>query len=766
MTLNRRVILLTATSFLAHLTSTLAEVLAPPVFSTKSTSFSGKIEIKITHSQRDAIIYVTQDGSTPNRKSERFEGSLLLSKTTHLKAIAVSKGPTQSSPVSSAVFLALSDQSQPFQSNLPVIALKSFNHQKPSQNAYQDTLFTLLQAKEDGITDLASPLKQSHHAGIRTRGTSTAKNPKPSLNLELRNASGEDHSAPLLGMPENSDWILRASYDIDRSLIRDALIFKISRKLGHYAPRTRFVELFHDHDDDGLSYPEDYLGIYTLTEKIKRGKSRVRIHRLKHDKIKEPEISGGYLFKDDRPDPGDHGLTIRHIGKYYLVDPKEKEIHPKQLSYLSHYLNSFTMAVRSPSGFHPVYKKHYTEYIDQRSWLVWHWLNTFSGNLDTYKASAYFYKHHQSRNGGRIEAGPLWDFDRSMNSSDPRDDSPFGWGPPQDESSIFSNQLAPWWGWLLSHKEARQAHIDLWHEMRSRVLNWNQLNAMIDGMALELQGGGQKEKQNGSSPAQRNFSKWPETQPRGGSHQAEIQILKDWLKLRLQWIDSQFIQAPRLQRTEIVGEQDGKTSTASLLAPKGASIHYTLDGSDPLYSKTSLVYHSGKPIELSHSLVLKARCRLGLGANSWSAPLRHVHLQNDSSDPPKLLILESDINPILAENEDKFQPHEFEYLAIKNPSSDQTIDLTGAEFTNGIRFSFDQSPIQKLAPGEVLYLAYHEEAFLKRHGAEKSKRLAGSFSPSRLNNSGELIEMKNGLQKLILSSRIPIQRAAPPKETD
>ena len=54
-----------------------------------------------------------------------------------------------------------------------------------------------------------------------------------------------------------------------RSLIRNALAFALSNRIGRYAPRTRFAEVFMV-DDGGDVRAESFLGFFTLIEKIAR----------------------------------------------------------------------------------------------------------------------------------------------------------------------------------------------------------------------------------------------------------------------------------------------------------------------------------------------------------------------------------------------------------------------------------------------------------------------------------------------------------------
>ena len=61
---------------------------------------------------------------------------------------------------------------------------------------------------------------------------------------------------------------------MDKSLMRNALGYELSRRMGRYAPRTRFIELFVQ--DDGAAAPgvSHYRGLYVLLERVERRVAR------------------------------------------------------------------------------------------------------------------------------------------------------------------------------------------------------------------------------------------------------------------------------------------------------------------------------------------------------------------------------------------------------------------------------------------------------------------------------------------------------------
>src|SRR6185295_17567894 len=121
--------------------------------------------------------------------------------------------------------------------------------------------------------------------------------PKHSYSVKTVNELREAQKISLLGLPKESDWVLYAPYP-DKTLLRDVLAYELSNQMGRWAPHTRFVEVFVNERGTKLTM-EDYAGVYVFEEKVTRGKSRVDIAKLEPSGLREPEITGGYIFKKD-----------------------------------------------------------------------------------------------------------------------------------------------------------------------------------------------------------------------------------------------------------------------------------------------------------------------------------------------------------------------------------------------------------------------------------------------------------------------------------
>ena len=103
--------------------------------------------------------------------------------------------------------------------------------------------------------------------GIHVRGNTSRDFDKKSYAFETWDENDEDLDVALLGLPAEEDWVLQGPFS-DKTLIRNHLIYQLSRDIGRYAARTRFVE---------LEINGDYRGVYVLMEKIKRDDVRVAL---------------------------------------------------------------------------------------------------------------------------------------------------------------------------------------------------------------------------------------------------------------------------------------------------------------------------------------------------------------------------------------------------------------------------------------------------------------------------------------------------------
>jgi len=537
-------------------------------------------------------------------------------------------------------------------------------------------------------------------------------------------------------MPAESDWILHAPYDFDRACIRNAFIYNLSNQTGNYAVRTRFVEVFLNYSGGDLSW-NDYAGLYVFMEKIKRDKNRVDVKNIKPLDNSEPEISGGYILRVDKASDNQTLLSGTEQGRVYCIDPAPEEFTAQQKTYLENYMIGFESQMENPDPL-----TGYAKYIDVASAIDHNLLNLLPMNVDGLRLSAYMSK---DRNG-KLHFGPIWDFDRSMESTDGRDNDPELWHGKWD-CSYYIEQDRPvppnrnrnlWWGHLFKNADFWQLYIDRWHELRQTVFSTANVNTTIDSLAAEV-----------DEARERDITRWgqnPRTGSNGldGTRQGEINHLKWWLETRSTWIDNQFIPAPQLSH------DGGRITNSILLTMSQTAVttnYYTLDGSDPRapggLPAASALACTGS-IYIIHNTIIKSRAWDGTLWSSnppaeapWSPPSEGLYIANI----PQLAVTEIMYNPAppSSNTETNFTASDFEFIEIQNTGS-TTEYLAGVEFTEGISYDFSTGAVKQLAPGEYLVIVKNMTAFTNRYTNSSSINIAGEYSDS-LSDSGEAISL-------------------------
>ncbi len=86
--------------------------------------------------------------------------------------------------------------------------------------------------------------------GIEIRGASSQSYPKKQYGFETWDSEGNDIDVAFFDFPPEEDWILNAPY-ADKSLMRNKLVYDLSRYMGRYASRAKFVEFKLNRLDKG-----------------------------------------------------------------------------------------------------------------------------------------------------------------------------------------------------------------------------------------------------------------------------------------------------------------------------------------------------------------------------------------------------------------------------------------------------------------------------------------------------------------------------------
>src|SRR5687768_14086932 len=491
-------------------------------FSPGAGTFVGSETVTLSVQGRASIHY-TLDGSLPTAMSPVYRGPVTLDKSTRLRAVAIVPDAGRHGPTAAEIYLRVDPDTQHFTSHLPIILIHTF--ESGTLDSYgTEHVPAAVQVFEpaSGTTRLVGRAALDARIGIHVRGETSRNFAKKQYAMELR-ADDEDADSdrPLLGLPSHSDWVLSDPVFFDRALIRNALAFALSNRIGRYAPRTRFAEVFMV-DDGGDVRAANFLGFFTLIEKIERDPERVNVSRLPASAAGPPAITGGFILRIDKGVP-DFDAAGRWL-QFVYPDPEDMSLPERrpQLDFIRAFIDGFGLAASAADFTHPSTGQHYSEFIDVDAWIDHHIVNVLTKNVDGLRFSAYFHKER----GGRLAAGPVWDFDRSLGTpNDPRTAEPEEWNPSFNATDYFNEG---WWRLLFRDPDFRSRYRTRFKALLDGELAPANLDRIVDGMASAV-----------GAAADRNFRRWTQLPPRDNSHAAEIALLKDFLHRRVAWIKTQ-----------------------------------------------------------------------------------------------------------------------------------------------------------------------------------------------------------------------------------
>ncbi len=706
-------------------------------FSEESRTYLGTLKVALSTTNSNAIIHYTTDGTIPDETSAVYGQPFSMTTTVQIRARSFIPGFLPG-PVRSETFIPISNPVAAFTSDLPVMIIHDFDAGRPPAGSDTFAHIQVFEPDTNGVTSLTNSPTLTGRAAIAARGSSTEGYPKVSLKVEFQDEFGQDRDVPLLGLPDESDWVLYAPNNFEPILIHNAFAQTLGRDIGAEAVRTRFVEVYLVQTGLGAVATTSYNGIYVLEEKIKIGPNRVDIPKLDPEDTQLPEIAGGYLMKIDRPDPGDGGFYAANQSINY-VDPKEEDIlapeRAPQRSYLQSYMDSFGNALYGAGSRNPT--NGYRVFVASDSWINHHLINVLTFNVDALRLSAFFFK---PRNG-KLHFGPLWDFDRALYSTDGRDSNPRVWRSQSgDLGTDFFNY--PWWDLMFQDPDFFQQYVDRYQELRDKDFSTTNLWRLTDELAGQVR-----------KAQPREQAKWGVI-PRGG-FQGEINSLKSWLSNRVDFMDKQFVK-PAQWVTAPGFVTNGFAITLSI--PSGTTVYYTLDGTDPRLSQTPLGTNISSqaraytgPITITKNGRLVARARNPshtalTGANNpplksiWSGPIRGTFVVN----PLPISITEIMFHPASDGSNSGFDSDDFEFIELKNIGSTPQ-PLIGFELKGAVQFTFaPTNAITVLPPGERLVLVKKFAAFGLRYPGVTN--VAGMYD-GNLSNGGERIALFGPLQE-------------------
>ncbi|MGL4874238.1 MAG: CotH kinase family protein [Clostridium sp.] len=293
---------------------------------------------------------------------------------------------------------------------------------------------------------------------IKVRGNTSSTFEKKQYKINLLKENGENNEKDILNMGKDHEWIFNISM-IDKSLIRNYLGLTLGKEILEYTPEARYCEVLIKKGDKYY-----YEGVYLLMEIVKRGEERVGI-----SKYDNKYIESSYILRRDRYDENalilnNYGMeTEKILGALEVKYPSKEKITKGTLNYIEEEINNIDRSLLA-SEEEDFLK--YREYIDEESFIDYFIINEFLLNYDAGYHSTYFYKEAK----GKLKAGPIWDFDMSIDNS-------YQYEAKLDSTAMHS---APWFKEILRDSNFIHKIEKRYEELRKDKLSNKNINKIID----------------------------------------------------------------------------------------------------------------------------------------------------------------------------------------------------------------------------------------------------------------------------------------------
>ena len=393
------------------------------------------------------------------------------------------------------------------------------------------------------------------YIAIRYRGHSSFEHSRKPYSFRPLDKPLEDggtkKKVDILGMGKDNNWALLAPYS-DQSLLRNPLAFELARPWMEYSPRCRFCELYLD----GI-----YYGVYILTEVVSKGKHRLN---LPDPGESDDDITGGYILEVDRAEGNYYtsryyplsstGSTL--ITKVYIQyqSPDYEDLTEGQLAYINDRIYQMETALWNYSpGATPTYR----EYLDMDNFIDYQLAMEIGHNVDAYRLSGKFFKRRDSEDP-RFKM-VVWDMDLAYGVPYYHGAwSPQNWSYELNDTmyKVLEANLIPFWWYRLNQDPEYVSKLKArWAQYRRNNVKEERVMALIDSLYNVLTADGAVDRNSQAWPRWGIYV-WPNYY-RAQSYDDAIGYLKQWIRDRLAWMDSQLGFDPN---EIILGDVDGDGS--------------------------------------------------------------------------------------------------------------------------------------------------------------------------------------------------------------
>ena len=422
--------------------------------------------------------------------------------------------------------------------NLPTVSIHTLNGEIPYDKEHQ-IVSQLTIISDDGSKLLSEP------GTTRERGNASRDFPKKPWRIKF------DKKQNVLDAPAKAKkWTLINNYG-DKTLMRNLLAFELSKRMGMtYTPYGTAVDVLLN---------GEYKGCYQLCDQVTINKNRVNITEMTPEDNQGSALTGGYLIEVDAYANKEKSWFNSNKGNPVTIkSPDEDEITANQKQYIRNFFNKM--------------ENQWSTYLDVNSFLRHFLVGELSGNTDTYW-SVFMYK---DRDEDLMHVGPVWDFDLAFNNdqriypvNNKSDYIYRSGGSCAGQMRNFVDNI------VVRDAAAKRQMLAIWDEARQSGLTEENMVAFIDRWEAELQ------------QSQRlNFLRWPilnqrvhQNPPTKGSFQAEVEVLRTYMKERFAWMDKKL--GYTYKPNAISGLPLDKTQPYQVFSLSGQPYGNSLEGLSP-----------------------------------------------------------------------------------------------------------------------------------------------------------------------------------------
>lgn len=330
---------------------------------------------------------------------------------------------------------------------------------------------------------------------IKGRGNSTWHRwPKKPYRLKFND------KVSLLGEHKDRSWVLIANY-ADKSALRNhtaLYLGKISNL--DYTPSSHFVDLFLNGRYDGT---------YEVSEKIKISNHRVAVG------------DDGFLLEVDARAPREEDSTyfyVAHMTNPINIEDPEVVNGDDNYNYAYSWVATADAVLYSENFTDPTYG--WRAYFDMDSFVDWYLINEITHNPD---ATMLYSCFMHFKRGGKIHMGPIWDFDLAFGNTDYWERGPYNYWIKKSDWIIrmFKDP---------AFKARVKERYDYFYSRKADIMR------EIDATAVYLKGSVEENENRWHTFYEYvlpNYEIW-------GSYMNEVQSVKQWLHLRMDWLKTEF----------------------------------------------------------------------------------------------------------------------------------------------------------------------------------------------------------------------------------